>query len=177
MSYMSYMSGYNFISIKLLTFSTTSDTYTAVRAVHNISEFVTAISVWTGQGYVEIDLDSVHSVMPNLPYNCMLLDLDRTPDLKLKEIRQIFFNFNKSIFGLEIMIGDRDLYTDREIKQNKFFFSGEQPYISKQSNKRHSTQSNFIVELSQQRFVEADATENCTNYPGTHQTYNDCDKT
>ena len=114
-------------------------------------------------------------VVPNLPYNCMLLDLDDTPELEYEEIRQIFFKFDKSIFGLEVLIGDRELYTDREVKQIKFFFSGEQIYM-KNSDQQTSQQSNFIVEFSQQKFVEADNNANCMNYPSEHQTYNDCDK-
>ena len=152
-------------------------TYNNVRAVRNISEFVVGIFVWTGQGYVKINLDSVQSVMPNLPYNCMLLDIDQTPELKSKDIHEVDFIFRKSIFGLEILIGDRDLYTDRDIKQNKFFSSGENIYISK-SRRRTSIHNSFIVKLSQQKFVEADNVENCAIYPTRdYQTYNDCDKT
>ena len=150
--------------------------YSAVRAVQNISEFVTDISVWTGQGYVAIDLDTVQSVVPNLPYNCMLLDIDKTLELKSEEIHQIDFSFKKSIFGLEILIGCRELYTDRGIKQNKFYFSGEDMYTSK-SSRTSSIHNNFIVKISQQRFVEADNSENCVLYPTKDfQTYNDCDK-
>ena len=135
------------------------------------------ILAWTGQDYVQIDLDSVQFVVPNLPYNCMLLDIDQTPELKSKEIRQLDFFFKKSIFGLEILIGDRELYTDREIKQNKFFSSGENMYISK-SSRKSSSHNTFIVKLSQQKFVEADKIENCAIYPTRdYQTYNDCDKT
>ena len=105
----------------------------------------------------------------------MLLDIDKNPHLKDKEIRQIFFYFDRSIFGLEILIGDRELYTDREIKQNKFFFSGEQLYMRK-SYTATSSQNHFIAELSQHRFVEADSSANCVNYPTDHKTYNDCDK-
>ena len=134
------------------------------------------ILVWTGQGYIKIDLDSVQSVMPNLPYNCMLLDIEQTHELKSKEIRQIDFFFKKSIFGLEILVGDRELYTDREIKQNKFFSSGENIYISK-SGRRTSSHNSFMVKLIQHRFVEADNIENCAIYPTKdHHTYNDCDK-
>lgn len=106
----------------------------------------------------------------------MTLDIDQTPAVKAKKVRQIFFKFDAKLFGLEVHIECRHLSCEREIQQNGFFFSGEQMYVSK-SSARHSMENALVVRLSQNRFVEGDKSENCKIYPNKEfESYNDCDK-
>jgi hypothetical protein len=147
-----------------------------VRAVNNITDFVTSIKIWTeGNEFIEIDLNSVKFSRPNLPYNCMILDIDENPEVREKKVRQIFFNFDAKIYGLEVHPVGREFYTDREIQQNTFFYSGEMLYQLKSVKNAYTNA--LMLTLSQEIFVEGDKNQNCNNYPNSRfDSYNDCDK-
>ena len=88
--------------------------------------FFIRINVWAmSNEYYTIPLKSLKVWRPNLPFNCFTLDLTGYEEVKEKGLKQIFFNFH-SMNGTsaEILLGDKTLACSREIKDNKFYFSG-----------------------------------------------------
>ena len=84
------------------------------------------INVWAlSNEWYTIPIEYATVWRPNYPYNCFTLDLSDNKEVKEKGLKQIFFYFH-SINGTsaEILLGDKTLTCSREIKDNKFYFSG-----------------------------------------------------
>ena len=84
------------------------------------------IRVWSlANEWIEIQLTSVIVKRLNYPYNCFTLDLSENKDIKSDGLKQIFFDFfTRNGSSVELLLEDKMLACNREIKNNKFYFSG-----------------------------------------------------
>ena len=74
---------------------------------------------------LNIPLTSVVLPRPNYPYNCFTLDLSKNEEIKQKGVKQIFFYFSTlNVSSVKVILMDKSLACNREIKYNKFYFSG-----------------------------------------------------
>ena len=148
------------------------------------------ITVWTMTNeHVNISLSSVTVTRPNYPYNCFTLDLSQNKEVMEKGLKQIFFIF-RNIKGQSVylLVMDKNLACNRDIKNNKFYSSGQvlgfqdlgeffkviyflqMVIIGKNINKA------FVLELYKEVFVEDDDSINCIDYPNkNHESYSACD--
>ena len=69
-----------------------------------------------------ISLGSITVRRPNYPYNCFTLDLSQNTEVREKGIKQIFFIFHAlEDQSVELLLIDKSLDSNRDIKKNKFF--------------------------------------------------------
>ena len=108
------------------------------------------ITVWSSTNeWVEIPLSSVTVKRPNYPYNCFTLDLSQNEEIRKKHLKQIFFyvlTLNGS--SVELLLEEKRLGCSREIKDNKFYFSGpkiELEKLGKNCFKKLFEQAGFAV--------------------------------
>ena len=111
-------------------------------------------------------------IHPNHPSNCLTLDLVKIPNLSLKDLIQIQFNFkHASKYQLEVQLEDRLYSLSRSFKYNKFGNSGPKMELK---NLSRSIYRYYSVQLSQKVFTEEDPGKKCKHYVET--SYNDCDQ-
>ena len=62
---------------------------------------------------------------PNYPFNCYTLDLSEHEDIKNVWVKQLYITFKvKKNYSMELLLEDKALACNREIKYHKFYFSG-----------------------------------------------------
>ena len=72
-----------------------------------------------------INLALVKVRRPNFPLNCYTLDLSEQDEVKNIGVKQIYFNFwMKRNYSVDVLVEDKVLACNREIKYHKFYFSG-----------------------------------------------------
>ena len=88
---------------------------------------------------------------------------------------QIYFNPIMSL-NIQLRLEDKNLLAQRIILKHEVNYRGNKINTSFEQNTTKTTSTQFIVELQQEQFVEADLTKNCAVYPTEQfQTYSDCD--
>ena len=109
------------------------------------------------------------------PHNCLTLDLNNalTPE-QFQHADMIIFEFKfDEESSVEVAIEDRLSALERDNPEAKRGFSG--PMIEQKLNQKKYTK--YIVEFSQNVFVEEDPSVQCKNYPSEDfDTFDDCDK-
>ena len=90
------------------------------------SQFFHRIRVWSQSNeWLDVPLSSVRVNRPNFPFNCFTFDLSQNSKIKKKGLKQIFFHFHPiASTSMEMLIMDKSLVCTREIKENKFYYSG-----------------------------------------------------
>ena len=111
--------------------------------------------------------------------NCLSVDFLKNNVIRAEGIANIFvFIFDETFSkftSVEIVPVDRNLFTDRNLKNTRLFYFGPNIVMSKEAPYRSS--DDYILELKQDIFVEDDPSKNCVNFPTREfQSYNDCDK-
>ena len=88
--------------------------------------FSIRINVWAlSNEYYTIPIKYAKVWRANFPFNCFTLDLSGNEEVEEKGVKQIFFYFHPmNGTSAEILLGDKTLTCSREIKDNKFYFSG-----------------------------------------------------
>ena len=76
--------------------------------------------------YIELPLSLVKNEKPNFENNCFSLDFSSHPVILKEGIQQIYFHF-KTIekTGVALFVTDKNLFTNRDIKFNRRFISGD----------------------------------------------------
>ena len=78
--------------------------------------------------------------------------------------------------NIQVCLEDKNLVAQRIILKHEVNYRGNKIDTSCVQNNTKTTSTQFIVELQQDQFVEADLTKNCAVYPTEQfQTYSDCD--
>ena len=72
-----------------------------------------------------LNLSMVRVRRPNYPFNCYTLDLSEHEDIKNVGVKQLYITFKvKKNYSLQLLLEDKALACNREIKYHKFYFSG-----------------------------------------------------
>ena len=75
--------------------------------------------------FIYPDLSLVRVRRPNYPFNCYTLDLSEHEEVKNVGVKQLFITFRtKKNYSMELLLEDKALACNREIKYHKFYFSG-----------------------------------------------------
>ena len=75
--------------------------------------------------YEYLSLSLVRVRRPNYPFNCYTLDLSEHEEIKNVGVKQLFIEFwRKKNYSMELLLKDKALACNREIKYHKFYFSG-----------------------------------------------------
>ena len=95
--------------------------------LHTLEQALTEVSIWSMENtYINISLDSIKIWRLNYPYNCYTLDLTNNREVKEKGVKQLFLVLpllaNSS---LEVLLQGNSLASNREIKDHRFYSSGE----------------------------------------------------
>ena len=111
--------------------------------------------------------------------NCITLDFAKDEIILKENIAYIWIEPHQSFISLnmslEIVPLDRHLFTDRNLKNTRLYYSGHNIVIDKDAP--FGSSDDYILELSQDVFVEKDHSKNCRNYPtSAFESYNECDK-
>ena len=112
--------------------------------------------------------------------NCVTVDFLKNDVIRAEGIANIFVyifdqTFHSDFTSVEIIPVDRNLFTDRNLKNTRLYYFGPNIVMAKDAPPRSS--DDYILELKQDIFVENDASKNCVNYPNAdYDSYNDCDK-
>ena len=111
--------------------------------------------------------------------NCIAVDFLKSDLLVKEEISYIWIepNSNSSLSNksLEIIPLDRSLFTDRNLKDTKLYYSGYNIELEKDAP--FGSSDDYVLELQQNIFLRHDLSKNCVDYPtNKYESYNDCDK-
>ena len=111
--------------------------------------------------------------------NCITIDFTKDETILRENIAYIWIEpdqrFIASNMSLEIVPLDRHLFTDRNLKNTRLYYSGHNIVIDKDAPL--GSYDDYILELRQDVFVEQDRSKNCRNYPtSAYESYNECDK-
>ena len=111
--------------------------------------------------------------------NCIAVDFLLCDSLEKEEISYIWIEPNSNSFfarkSLEIIPLDRSLFTDRNLKDTKLYYSGYN--IELEKGVPFGSSDDYVLELQQNIFVRDDLSKNCVDYPTKrYESYNDCDK-
>ena len=72
-----------------------------------------------------LNLSMVRVRRPNYPFNCYTLDLSEHENIKNVGVKQLYITFKvKKNYSMELLLEDKALACNREIKYHKFYFSG-----------------------------------------------------
>ena len=120
----------------------------------------------------QIDFKYLKNSKVNYPNNCRSLSLSDIPELSGKRISQLFFELKElGNYTVEIHLGGDSLESRRPIKEHKLYSTGD-PIKIMQPNLWRA----YIVDITQQVFVEEDPNNDCREYPNQeYQSYEDCD--
>ena len=111
--------------------------------------------------------------------NCITVDFLKNQTISEEGITSVWVDlhneYNSSLMSVEIIPLDRNLFTERRLKNTMLYYYG--PNIVVEKNAPYGTYDDYILELKQDRYVENDPSKNCKNYPTRkHKSYNVCDK-
>ena len=111
--------------------------------------------------------------------NCITVDFTKDEIILRENIAYIWIEpdqrFISLNMSLEIVPLDRHLFTDRNLKNTRLFYSGKNIVIDKDAPLGSS--DDYILELRRDVFVEQDRSKNCRNFPtSAYESYNECDK-
>ena len=134
----------------------------------------------TGNPSWQVSIDSILvDSWVNYFDNCITLDFLKNETIKEEGIRDIYVDFydkyNASLMSVEIIPLDRNLFTERTLKNTRLYYFG--PNIVMEKGVFTGAYDDYILELRQDRYVEHDPSKNCKNYPNKeYESYNACDK-
>lgn len=120
----------------------------------------------------QIDFKYLKNSRVNYPNNCRSLSLSDVPGLNGKRISQLFFDLKGlGNYTVEIHLGGDTIESRRPIKEHKLYSTGDPIKIMHPNMWRA-----WIVDITQQVFVEEDPNNDCRVYPNQeYQSYEDCD--
>ena len=143
---------------------------------YDIHDIIKEIYVWTMEKIaINIPLSYLKSSHVNYPHNCLSLELSNLSDLEGETIHQLFIVAgNITMLGnysIQVQLRGDTLEGRRNIKDQSLFYSGDTIQIHEEK-----VSMSYMVEISQQVFVEEDPNHTCRNYPTKeYASYSQCD--
>ena len=143
---------------------------------YDIHDIIKEIYVWTMEKIaINIPLSYLKSSHVNYPHNCLSLELSNLSDLEGETIHQLFIVAgNITMLGnysIQVHLRGDTLEGRRNVKDQSLFYSGDTIQIHEEK-----VSISYMVEISQQVFVEEDPNHTCLNYPTKeYASYGECD--
>ena len=143
---------------------------------YDIHDIIKEIYVWTMEKIaINIPLSYLKSSHVNYPHNCLSLELSNLSDLEGETIHQLFIVAgNITMLGnysIQVQLRGDTLEGRRNVKDQSLFYSGDTIQIHEEK-----VSMSYMVEISQQVFVEEDPNHTCLNYPTKeYASYGECD--
>ena len=129
------------------------------------------IRFWKSAKYL-LPLENLKLIRPNLPNNCLTLDLTQLPGVEASSMKAIKFYFKGGYNDVLISMEDRLNFVKRAQTFHKFGQIGPELHLKTDQN----LYQYYAVKFHQNIFVEADPAKKCSNYPNIqYESYAECD--
>ena len=153
------------------------DDYFAIAVTTTTKELVYFEKIRPGSSSVD---SVIMKAWVNYYDNCITVDFLKNETVRQGGISTIWIDvlkkrYNTSLMATEIIPVDRNLFTDRTLKNTKLFYNG--PNIALEKGASDGAYDDYILEIKQDTYMENDPSKNCKKYPNQKfESYNHCDK-